>query len=50
VLIEDSPPTQATAGNLYEPMQAGESVEGGMRERMSKGDLRKLDAAQPQDH
>ncbi len=42
VLIEDSPPQQPTAGSLHEPMRSGDTIEGGMRERMAKGDLRKV--------
>jgi short-subunit dehydrogenase len=43
VLIKDSPPQPPTAGSLHEPMLAGDTVEGNMRERMSKGDLRKVE-------
>ena len=50
VLIKDSPPmAAATPGTLYQPMLDGETVEGGMRERLSKGDLRKLEEQQARD-
>ena len=34
--IEDAPPAPATTGSIYEPMQSGRSVEGGVRERMAR--------------
>jgi short-subunit dehydrogenase len=45
VLIEDSPPQSATAGTLYEPTLEGDSIDGGVRERMSSGDLKKIEPA-----
>lgn len=44
VLIKDSPPQPPTAGSLHEPMLAGDTIDGRMRERLSKGDLRKVEA------
>jgi short-subunit dehydrogenase len=49
VLIEDSPSAQATNGTLHHPMRVGDSVEGGLRERMATGDLRKVEDLQAQD-
>jgi short-subunit dehydrogenase len=49
VLIEDAAPTEATAGALYEPIPAGDSVDGGMRKRLAEGDLRKVEDLQAQD-
>ncbi|HET9448205.1 MAG TPA: SDR family NAD(P)-dependent oxidoreductase [Steroidobacteraceae bacterium] len=47
VTVEDSPPAAMTAGTLYEPMEEGETVDGGMRKRLAEGDLRKVE--DPQD-
>jgi hypothetical protein len=45
VLIEDSPPAESTDGSLFEPMDAGATVDGRMRERLEHGDLKKVDDA-----
>jgi short-subunit dehydrogenase len=42
VLMEDSPPGPATAGSLYVP-QPGDAVDGGLRQRLAEGDLKKPD-------
>jgi hypothetical protein len=36
--IETAPPAPPTSGTLYEPMEAGRTVEGGIRERMKRED------------
>jgi short-subunit dehydrogenase len=36
--IETAPPAPPTSGTLFEPMQAGRGVEGGVRERMRRED------------
>ena len=38
--IEDAPPAPATTGTLYEPMQSGRGVDGGVRERMAREERR----------
>lgn len=43
VLIKDSPPMASTRGTLYQPMLEGETVDGGVRQRLSEGDLRKVE-------
>jgi short-subunit dehydrogenase len=43
VQIEDSPPAPSTAGSLYEPMLSGQTVDGGVRQRLKEGDLQKID-------
>jgi short-subunit dehydrogenase len=42
VLIEDSPPAPATSGSLYEPMLSGDTIDGGLRQRLAEGDLKKV--------
>ena len=39
--IEDAPPAPPTVGNLYQPMQAGRTVEGGVRQRMAREDAQR---------
>ena len=34
--IETAPPAPPTSGTLYEPMEEGRTVEGGIRERMKR--------------
>lgn len=35
-VIQDAPPMEPNPGSLYEPMEAGSEVEGGLRERMKQ--------------
>jgi short-subunit dehydrogenase len=39
--IETAPPAPPTKGTLYEPMESGRTVDGGVRERMKKEDAAK---------
>jgi short-subunit dehydrogenase len=43
VLMEDSPSAPATSGSLYEPMLSGDTIEGGLRQRLAEGDLKKVE-------
>jgi short-subunit dehydrogenase len=42
VTIDDSPPAAMTSGTLYQPMQEGDTVDGGIRKRLAEGDLKKV--------
>jgi hypothetical protein len=41
VQIQDAPPAPHTAGNLFEPMDRGTDVDGGVRQRVAVEDQRK---------
>lgn len=44
--IETAPPAPATAGNLYQPMQSGKTVDGGVRKRMAQEDAQRQENTQ----
>jgi short-subunit dehydrogenase len=50
VQVEDSPPAAMTDGALYQPMQEGDTVGGGMRKRMAEGDLQKVEHGATDEH
>jgi short-subunit dehydrogenase len=41
--IEDSPPSEKTAGSLYEPMEQGQGVDADVRKRLAEGDLKRIE-------